>query len=106
LQEHDCPAQFIPQPRDQAIELQIQHTPVALKYSGLAELEGFILTLRLVVVTDREFFGQHSSAPPQLYPQAPPRRSKQVDPNKLAAGDYVVHRNHGVGKFQAGKAND
>jgi len=39
LQEHD-PAQFIPQPRDyQAIDkLQIQHTPVALKYSGLAEL--------------------------------------------------------------------
>jgi len=49
-----CPVH--PQPRDyQAIDkLQIQHTPVALKYSGLAELEGFILpTLRLVFVTDR-----------------------------------------------------
>jgi len=58
-----------PQPRDyQAIDkLQIQHTPVALKYSGLAELEGFILpTLRLVVVTDREFFGQHSLATPAI----------------------------------------
>jgi len=58
-----------------------------------------------VVVTDREFFGQHS-LPPQLYPQGRRAASKQVDPNKLAAGDYVVHRNHGVGKFQAGKAND
>ena len=102
LQEHDCPAQFIPNPRDyQAIDkLQIQHTPVALKYSGLAELEGFILpTLRLVVVTDREFFGQHSLATPSYIRKRRRAASKQVDPNKLAAGDYVVHRNHGVGKF-------
>ena len=102
LQEHDCPAQFIPNPRDyQAIDkLQIQHTPVALKYSGLAELEGFILpTFRLVVVTDREFFGQHSLATPSFIRKRRRAASKQVDPNKLRPGDYVVHRNHGVGKF-------
>jgi transcription-repair coupling factor (superfamily II helicase) len=102
LQEHDCPAQFIPNPRDyQAIEkLQINHTPIALKYSGLAELEGFILpTYRLVVVTDREFFGQHSLATPSYIRKRRKAASKQVDPGKLRPGDYVVHRNHGVGKF-------
>ncbi len=102
LQEHDCPAQFIPNSRDYpAIDkLQIQHTPVALKYSGLAELEGFILpTFRLVVVTDREFFGQHSLASPSYIRKRRRAASKQVDPNKLRPGDYVVHRNHGVGKF-------
>lgn len=102
LQEHDCPAQFIPNPRDyQAIDrLQIQHTPVALKYSGLAELEGFILpTFRLVVVTDREFYGQHSLATPSYVRKRRRAASKQVDPNKLAQGDYVVHRNHGLGRF-------
>ena len=102
LQEHDCPAQFIPNPRDYAAieKLQIQHTPVALKYSGLAELEGFILpTLRLVVVTDREFFGQHSLASSSYIRKRRRAASKQVDPNKLATGDYVVHKNHGVGKF-------
>jgi len=102
LQEHDCPAQFIPNSRDYpAIDkLQIQHTPVALKYSGLAELEGFILpTFRLVVVTDREFFGQHSLATPSYIRKRRRAASKQVDPNKLRPGDYVVHRNHGVGKF-------
>lgn len=102
LQEHDCPAQFIPNPRDyQAIErLIIQHTPVALKYSGLAELEGFILpTFRLVVVTDREFYGQHSLASPGYVRKRRRAASKQVDPNKLAQGDYVVHRSHGLGKF-------
>ncbi|WP_138500104.1 transcription-repair coupling factor [Nostoc sp. PA-18-2419] len=102
LQEHDCPAQFIPNPRDyQAIEkLQINHIPVALKYSGLAELEGFILpTYRLVIVTDREFYGQHSLATPGFIRKRHKATSKQVDPNKLRPGDYVVHRNHGVGKF-------
>ncbi|NJM73558.1 MAG: transcription-repair coupling factor [Scytonema sp. RU_4_4] len=102
LQEHDCPAQFIPNPRDyQAIEkLQINHTPVALKYSGLAELEGFILpTFRLVVVTDREFYGQHSLATPSYIRKRRKAASKQVDPNKLRPGDFVVHKNHGVGKF-------
>ncbi|MBE9004431.1 transcription-repair coupling factor [Fortiea sp. LEGE XX443] len=102
LQEHDCPAQFIPNPRDyQAIEKQqINHVPVALKYSGLAELEGFILpTYRLVVVTDREFYGQHSLATPGYIRKRRKAASKQVDPNKLRPGDYVVHRSHGIGKF-------
>ncbi|WP_008314390.1 transcription-repair coupling factor [Leptolyngbya sp. PCC 6406] len=102
LQEHDCPAQFIPNPRDYpAIDkLQIQHIPVAVKYSGLAELEGFVLpTLRLVVVTDREFFGQHSLATPGYVRKRRRATSKQVDPNKMKPGDFVVHRNHGIGRF-------
>jgi transcription-repair coupling factor (superfamily II helicase) len=102
LQEHDCPAQFIPNPHDYpAIEkLQTQRTPVAVKYSGLAELEGFILpTFRLVVVTDREFFGQHSLATPGYVRKRRRAASKQVDPNKLQPGDFVVHRNHGIGRF-------
>jgi transcription-repair coupling factor (superfamily II helicase) len=102
LQEHDCPAQFIPNPRDYlAIEkLQTQRVPVAVKYSGLAELEGFILpTFRLVVVTDREFFGQHTLATPSYVRKRRRAASKQVDPNKLQPGDYVVHKNHGIGRF-------
>jgi transcription-repair coupling factor (superfamily II helicase) len=102
LQEHDCPAQFVPNPRDYlAIDkLHTQHVPIAVKYSGLAELEGFILpTFRLVVVTDREFFGQHSLTTPSYVRKRRRAASKQVDPNKLQPGDYVVHRNHGIGKF-------
>lgn len=102
LQEHDCPAQFIPNPRDyQAIEkLQINHTPVALKYSGLAELEGLILpSYRIVIITDREFYGQHSLANFGYVRKRRKAVSKQVDPNKLRPGDFVVHRSHGIGKF-------
>jgi transcription-repair coupling factor (superfamily II helicase) len=102
LQEHDCPAQFIPNSRDyQAIDkLQINHIPIALKYSGLAELEGFILpSFRLVIVTDREFYGQHSLANFGYVRKRRQATSKQVDPNKLRQGDFVVHRSHGIGKF-------
>lgn len=102
LQEHDCPAQFVPNPRDYpAIEkLNIQRTAVAVKYSGLAELEGFILpTYRIVVVTDREFFGQHTLATPSYIRKRRRAASQQVDPNKLRPGDYVVHKNHGIGQF-------
>ena len=102
LQEHDCPAQFVPNNKDfPAIDkLQVQHVPIALKYSGIAELEGFILpTFRFVVVTDREFFGQHSLATPSYVRKRRRAASKQVDPNKLRQGDFVVHKNHGIGKF-------
>ncbi len=102
LQEHDCPAQFVANPRDfPAIDkLQIQHTAVAVKYSGVAELEGFILpTFRMVLVTDREFFGQQSLASFSYVRKRRQAVSKLVDPNKLQPGDYVVHRNHGLGRF-------
>lgn len=102
LQEHDCPAQFIPNPRDYpGIEkVQLQRLPVALKYSGLAELESFILpTFRIAVITDRELFGQHALATPGYLRKRRRAASKQVDLNQLKPGDYVVHRGHGIGKF-------
>ena len=102
LQEHDCPAQFIPNPRDYpAIDkLQAQNVAIALKYSGLAELEGFILpTFRIAAVTDREFFGQHALATPTYIRKRRRAASKKVDLDKLRPGDRVVHKHHGVGKF-------
>jgi len=102
LQDHDCPAQFISNPSDYPTieKLQSQRTPIALKYSGQAELEGFILpTLRTVVVTDREFYGQHALATPGFIRKRRRAHSKQVDPNQLQPGDFVVHRHHGIGQF-------
>ena len=91
-----------PIPRDYpAIDkLQTRKLPVAVKYSGLAELEGFILPhFRMVLLTDREFFGQHTLATPSYIRKRRRAASKQIDPNKLRPGDYVVHRSHGIGKF-------
>ncbi|WP_448532900.1 transcription-repair coupling factor [Parathermosynechococcus lividus] len=102
LQEHDCPAQFVPNPRDfPAIDkLQQQRVPIALKATGLAELSGFILpTFRTVLVSDREFFGQQSLINMGYVRKRRRAAAKQVDVNKLQPGDYVVHRQHGIGQF-------
>ncbi len=102
LQEHDCPAQFVPNPKDfPAIDkLSEYQTPIALKYSGLAELEGFALPMAgMVLLTDREFFGQRSLATPSYVRRRRQAASRQVDPNLLKPGDYVVHRAHGIGRF-------
>jgi transcription-repair coupling factor (superfamily II helicase) len=102
LQEHDCTTQFVPNPRDfgSIDKLQTQHVTVAVKYSGVAELEGFILpTFRMMVLTDREFFGQQSLVSYNYVRKKRQAASKQVDPNKLQVGDFVVHRNYGLGRF-------
>jgi len=102
LQDHDCPAQFIPNPHDfPTIEKSHrQNTAVALKYSGQAELEGFILpTFRIVVVTDKEFFGQHNLATPTYIRKRRRAASKQVDLDKLRPNDFVIHKYHGIGQF-------
>jgi transcription-repair coupling factor (superfamily II helicase) len=102
LQEHDCPAQFVPNVRDYtAIErLHNLRIPVALKYSGVAELQGFVCPpLRIAIITDREFFGQHALGAPTYVRKRRRASSKQVDLNKLSIGDHVVHRKHGVGQF-------
>jgi transcription-repair coupling factor (superfamily II helicase) len=103
LEEHDCITRFVPNPGDSpAIERLIgQSTPVALKNRGTAELEGLQLPAwRLVLITDREFFGQHALAATGYVRRRRKAASRTVDPNKMQPGDFVVHRNHGIGKFQ------
>jgi transcription-repair coupling factor (superfamily II helicase) len=102
LEEHDCVARFVPNPGDlQAIERLIaQHTAVALKSRGTAELEGVQLPAwKVVLVTDREFFGQHSLAATGFVRRRRRAVSRTVDPNRMVPGDFVVHRNHGIGRF-------
>ena len=56
-------------------------------------------TFRMVLVTDREFFGQHTLTSPSYVRKRRRAASKQVDPNKLQTGDFVVHKSHGIGRF-------
>ena len=104
LEEHDCIGRFVPNPADApAIERLIeQNTPVALKSAGTAELEGLQLPAwRLALVTDREFFGQQTLVSSGYVRRRRKAASRTVDPNKMRPGDFVVHRNHGIGRFKA-----
>ncbi len=102
LEEHDCITRFVPNPGDRAAidRLIEQNTPVALKTKGTAELEGLQLPAwKLALITDREFFGQQSLAATGYVRRRRKAASRTVDPNKMRPGDFVVHRNHGIGKF-------
>ncbi|WP_193611447.1 transcription-repair coupling factor [Nocardioides lijunqiniae] len=54
-------------------------------------------TNRLVLLTGEDLSGQRSSTRDMR--KMPARRKKQIDPLELKAGDFVVHEQHGVGRF-------
>ncbi len=102
LEEHDCVCRFVPNAADlTAIERLVeQGTPVALKSRGNAELEGLQLPAwKLVLLTDREIFGQHSLAAGGWVRRRRRAASRTIDPNRMVPGDFVVHRTHGIGRF-------
>ena len=53
--------------------------------------------LKFVLVTDKDVTGQRSSD--KDLARMPSRRKKSIDPLQLKVGDYVVHEQHGVGRY-------
>ncbi len=51
----------------------------------------------VVLITGEDLSGQKASTRDMR--RMPARRKKQIDPLELKAGDYVVHEQHGVGRF-------
>lgn len=59
---------------------------------------GFVSpSLKLVVLTESDLSGQKSST--REMRRMPSRRRNVVDPLQLKAGDYVVHEQHGIGRY-------
>ncbi len=52
---------------------------------------------KTVLVTEKDISGQRSSNKDQA--RMPSRRKKAIDPVELKPGDYVVHEQHGVGRY-------
>ncbi len=103
LEEHECISRFIPNNKDlNAIKNIIDdNIPVAIKNHNEGEIEGFYLPAwKIALLTDREFFGQHNISNTGYVRRRRQAQSKKIDPNKMKPGDYVVHRNHGIGLFQ------
>ena len=60
--------------------------------------EGFtIAALRLAVLTEADIIGQRSSTKDMR--RMPSRRRRSIDPLELKPGDYIVHEQHGVGRY-------
>ena len=102
LQEHDCHAKYISNPSDYSSISRLidDKVPLTLKSFGGNNIEGIeIPAWKIAIITDKEFFGQQSLTTPGYIRRRRKSVSKTVNPNKMCAGDYVVHRNHGIGRF-------
>ncbi len=95
LADRDLPAALVEVPpgRDApAVDARvIQVTTGAVQHGFVDE------TNRLVLLTGEDLVGQKASTRDMR--RMPARRKRQIDPLELRAGDYVVHEQHGVGRF-------
>ncbi|GAA1175427.1 transcription-repair coupling factor [Ornithinimicrobium humiphilum] len=97
LGENDIP-QRLASPLGPADELTADVVTVTTGSVG----RGFVLTdSGFVLVGESDLTGQASSAGGSTRDmrKMPSRRRQQVDPLALRPGDYVVHEQHGVGRF-------
>ncbi|MBA2558842.1 MAG: transcription-repair coupling factor, partial [Propionibacteriales bacterium] len=100
LSEHDVAARLL---EDLSTD-HLQHLLVGGRGSSVVEVvqgdlaHGFVAdAINLVVLTGDDLTSQRTTAKDSR--RMPSRRRKQIDPLELQAGDYVVHEQHGVGRY-------
>jgi len=93
LKEHDVPARLVASldSGDAVPEGIVVVTTACLDHGFVSESQ------RLAVLTGDDLSGQRSSTKDMR--RMPARRKKQIDPLELKPGDYVVHEQHGVGRY-------
>ncbi|WP_309132833.1 transcription-repair coupling factor [Brevibacterium sp.] len=91
--EAGVPATFIDDPTDLA--------EAVVTVTTAAPFGGFVFDdLRLAVLTEADVLGRAAATSTRDMRRLPTRRKRnQVDPLNLKPGDFVVHEQHGVGKF-------
>ncbi|WP_328698817.1 transcription-repair coupling factor [Brevibacterium rongguiense] len=92
--EAELAASFVP-------DLEGSGTPATITVTTAAAFAGFVFDDRgLAVLTEAEVLGRAAAASTRDMRRLPARRKRnQVDPLDLAPGDFVVHEQHGVGRF-------
>jgi transcription-repair coupling factor (superfamily II helicase) len=91
LKEHDLPARYT-ESLDSEPERGLVHvTTASLEHGFVSE------SLCLAVLTGDDLSGQRASTKDMR--SMPTRRKKQIDPLELKPGDFVVHEQHGVGRY-------
>ena len=85
-------------PERKLTEIASTLTRDAIYLTTSAIEHGFINhAAKLALITEKDISGQRSSSKDQA--RMPSRRKKAIDPLELRPGDFVVHEQHGVGKF-------
>ncbi len=92
LADHDVAARLVEPDDDAPLEPGLVTVTTATLAHGFVDA-----SVGLVLLTGDDVSGQRSSGRDQS--RMPTRRKRQIDPLELKAGDYVVHDQHGVGRF-------
>ncbi|MFZ2016944.1 MAG: transcription-repair coupling factor [Nocardioides sp.] len=92
LAEHDVAARLVEPDADVPLEAGIVTVTCATLAHGFVD-DG----LGLALVTGDDLSGQRGAT--RDASRMPTRRKRQIDPLELKKGDYVVHEQHGVGRF-------
>ncbi len=95
LGEHDVPARLV---EEMASTGSISDTDGLVLVTTGCLNHGVVLDdPGLMVLTGEDIAGQKATTRDMR--KMPARRKKQIDPLELKAGDFVVHEQHGVGRF-------
>ncbi len=74
--------------------------PIIIKKKNDYEIDGFYLPIwKLKVFTDKELYGQQSLFKNFFIRKRNKSITSKINLNKINPGDYIVHKNHGIGKF-------
>ncbi|MDF9717266.1 transcription-repair coupling factor [Nocardioides sp. ChNu-153] len=91
LADRDVPARLVEQVEDLPPADVVTVTCGSLSQGFVDEAN------RVVLLTGEDVSGQKASTRDMR--KMPARRKRQIDPLELKAGDFVVHQQHGVGRF-------
>ena len=87
----DLPVVIVP-------ELRAIPTKASVHITQSAIAHGFTsLSARILFITERDLTGSKASAKDGA--RMPSKRKQAVDPLELRAGDFVVHEQHGIGRY-------
>ena len=89
LAQHDVPARVVTEPSDPQRVVEVT--------TGHLDHGAFLVNGDLVVITESDIFAARDAArePRSL----PSKRRAVIDPLSLKPGDYVVHDQHGIGRY-------
>src|SRR5690625_337153 len=93
LSAADVPARFVG-------EITEDPQPGVVLVTSAVCGDGFVMPdLKLALLTERDFTGRAGTGTKDMRKMPAARRRNAVDPLELRPGDYVVHDQHGVGRF-------
>jgi len=102
LKDHECLTYYLENSNDlkKSKSLIKENTPIVLKNKNNYEIEGFYLPIwKLALITDKELYDQQILFKNFFVRKRKKSISSKININKINSGDYIVHKNHGIGRF-------